>query len=226
METSAKPFWAAAIGGVGMTVIALWQAVSTVSWPPEMPTSLPWTASLFGVFAYISFFSLLYENLLLKAPRLELVYEPANPSYVHDKIGVHGRTLRIFRVGVVNRGATAQGVSVKLVSCDPIERGAVYPGHEFWPVGQPQDVLSVTVHRSVNNEPMVFFEIMSQAFIPGQQADSHGLRYAAKGLYGRQLRVESQRIRIAIHGENAGPSMDLLIERDRDCLQWVMRRVG
>ena len=208
-----------------MTLLALWQAVTTVGWPPVLPDKLPWTPILFGVFAYVAFASLLRENLYLKRPRLELVYDPHDLMFVQDKPGaVTGTTLRIFRVGVVNHGATAQGVSVKLIECYPSEQHAVYSGHELWPVGQPQNVLAVTVHRS-SPVPLVMFEVMAQTFVPGQPALSHSLRYAAQNLYARPLVHGFHRIRIGIHGDNAGPPMDFLIDRDPQMMLWELRKL-
>ena len=60
-----------------MTLIAAWQAVSAVGWPPELPEKLPWTPILFGVFTYLAFFSLVREKATMN--RFSQCSDPSQP---------------------------------------------------------------------------------------------------------------------------------------------------
>jgi hypothetical protein len=220
-----KTFWTAIAAAGGMIATAFWSAITTVGWPPVIPEEPPWRTLLFGVLAFVSFFTLLKENLGLTSPSLAIVYRPDKSPYVFDKIGVDGKTLRIHRVSVSNTGASASGVSVKLVKCDPSDVGAVYPGHELWPTGHPHNTLSVTVHRS-GDDPLMFFDVIGQLFLPGNASERLHLRYAAEGLYGRGLSHSAYKITLAVHGPGAPPEpIEFSVEKDADGKQWVLRRL-
>jgi len=207
-----------------MVITVLWSAVTTVGWPPQIPDAVPWTGILFGGFAFISFVSLFWENLRLTTPSLAIVYKPDSSPYVFDKQGVDGKTLRIHRIGVSNTGGTASDVSVKLHKCEPADLTAVYPGHELMPMGHPHDILAVTIHKS-GPEPLVFFDVIGQLFLPGQASEHLHIRYAAKGLYARPLPHEAYRLTLAIHGEGSSEPVDFVVERDTHGLQWILRRL-
>ena len=207
-----------------MVATAMWGAVTTVGWPPTLPLDISWSVVLFGGFSFLSLFSLLWENLGLTAPHLELVYKPENGEpYVFDKQGVDGKTLRLHRVGVLNKGASAGDVTVKLMRCVPAEQGKVYPGHELQVMGHPSDTLSVTIHRSVDG-PLVFFDVIGQLFKHGEPSDCLHIRYAAQSLYARSLERERYELTLAIHGQGASSPMHFVVERDRHGRQWILRR--
>jgi len=224
MRHQTKKFWAALAFGAGMVATAVWSAVTTVGFPPSLPSEIPWTPVLFGAFAFGSFVSLLWENLSLKTTSLGLVYEPEKGSpYVFDKQGVEGKTLRLHRVGVKNAGASASDVSVKLMKCEPLEQGTVYPGHELLPMGHPLDTLAITVHKTNGPDPLVYFDVIGQLFTPGEKSERLHIRYAAGALYGRNLAKERYRIQLAIHGSGSPMPRSFIVERDDAGHQWVLR---
>ena len=225
MRHRTKAFWAAGFAAVVMVGTAVWGAITTVGWPPVIPADPPWRTLLFGLFAFVSFFTLLWENLGLTTPTLEMVYVPNVTPYVFDKIGVEGKTLRVHRVGVRNLGASAEDVSVKLHKCAPLDAGSVYPGHELAPMGHSSDTLSVTVHRS-GRDPMVFFDVIGQLFVPGEISEALHIRYAAKGLYGRRLSYEEYKITLAVHGPGpVSAPVEFAVEMDANRKQWVLRQL-
>lgn len=219
MRHRTKTFWLAMGSALGMVITSFWAAVSATGWPPQWPGRIPWIGIIFGVFAFASFFALLWENLRLRTPSLQIVYKPGEAPFVFDKEGVEGKTLRVHRIGVSNVGASANNVSVKLHKCEPLDPRCVYPGHELWPMGYDHDVREVTIHRSGPN-PLVFFDVIGQLFSPGEASDRLHIRYAAKGLYARFLPGDRYRMTLAIHGPGASDPVDFVVERDVDGKQW------
>jgi len=158
----------------------------------------------------------------LKTPRLEVLFDPTKPPYVHDKALEGGGTLRIFRIGVLNRGATTD-VRVRLKDFDPMEPTGSYLGHELAPTGQPGGTMKVAINRSAT--PNVFFDVVAQAFKPDMPSHSLNMRYAAEWLFGRALHgLDSYQVTLAVDAEGAGEPVTFIVEKDEWGKRWEMRR--
>lgn len=207
-----------------MVITAAWTAITLVGWPPAIPQRVPWTGVIFAVAAFVSFVSLLRENLELKNPHLQIVYNPATSPYVHDKAGIDNATLRIFRVGLRNTGRSALGVRLKVIDFSPQEPTAAYIGHELWVMGQPEGTMSADVHRG--DTPLVFFDVIGQLFQENAPSYHLHVRFASPGLYARPLSgQDSYKLTLAIDASGASPPVTFAVEKDKSGKRWEMRRL-
>lgn len=91
-------------------------------------------------------------------PRLRLAFDAKGQLY--DSLHHDGR-LRIFRVGVVNSGASVPDVAVKVARIEP-QLPRVFPMQELQHTHAVEGISRFTVNKS--DEPLVFVDVIHQYF--------------------------------------------------------------
>jgi hypothetical protein len=210
-------------GGVVSAIGALWTGIEYFA----APDNAPFAKSRIGYALLLAvcgiaqaMWALTRENLALKAqakPSLSLVFKPElGQPYVHKKAISERSTRCIYRVGVLNTGATVRDVRVLLRAFYPMEE-KVRIKQPFELMAQPERQTRTDVNKS--DEPIVFFELVSQRYGDADKfnpAYAHPPELALCLDFTVQFRGDKPiyKFSVELDGEHAGPAMDFIYSKD------------